>query len=175
MFTSERLWEGSICNRLFTQRFWNLVYVSEARLLLFSLLNHAIFLFDLRMAAMRITMVFLHCSLNKYRTLILICQLYPVVHAQTKSGVNLTEDDVVVHATRIDYTCGKDNPVSSRYNQQSKPSIDTLGFINHDDIEPFLCFLLSFGTYGVYWWCPICRLSACLQTICFHLKQIVTL
>lgn len=37
------------------------------------------------------------------------------IHVQTKPGVNLTEDDVLVHATRIDFTRGTENPVSSRH------------------------------------------------------------
>jgi hypothetical protein len=41
--------------------------------------------------------------------------MYVLVHVQTKPGVNLTEDDVVVHATRIDFTRGLENPVSTRY------------------------------------------------------------
>lgn len=37
-----------------------------------------------------------------------------IICSQTKPGVNLTEDDIVVHATRIDFTRGTENPVSSR-------------------------------------------------------------
>ncbi|KAG0566021.1 hypothetical protein M758_7G030500 [Ceratodon purpureus] len=37
-----------------------------------------------------------------------------IICSQTKPGVNLTEDDVLVHATRIDFTRGLENPVSTR-------------------------------------------------------------
>jgi len=66
------------------------------------------------------------------------------VHVQTNPGVNLTEDDVVVHATRIDFTLGKDNPVSSRYDIQSQPCIFKIGLMQHDFLESVLHFPPNF-------------------------------
>jgi hypothetical protein len=36
-----------------------------------------------------------------------------IVCSQTRSGLELREEDVAVHTTRIDLTCGKEDPVSS--------------------------------------------------------------